>query len=138
MKQAEKFCMRKSLNNTGTNTYSTNIKKKRKSRFNRRFADLPIIVVLVTIAVRPEQSKRIRKIFFKGIYYINYRIALLSGSAVHCKPLELQNKREDSFPQAPGFYANGSFTFVVYCGADNFHLTDRLTTYTGLLGLNYK
>ena len=52
---------------------------------------------------------------------------ILPGSPVYCKPLGQQNKRNDSFPQSPGFCADGVFMLLMYFGADNIHLTDKIS-----------
>ena len=49
------------------------------------------------------------------------------GSPVYCKPLGQQKQSEDSFPQAPGFCADGNFILAMYVGADNLHLADKIS-----------
>ena len=50
------------------------------------------------------------------------------GSPVYCKPLGQKKMLKDSFPQAPGFCANGIFyIMVMYFGADNIHLIDKFS-----------
>ena len=51
---------------------------------------------------------------------------IFSGSAVYCKPLGQQKKRKDSFLQAPGFCADGIFTFVVHFGVDSSYYTHHI------------
>ena len=50
-------------------------------------------------------------------------------SSVYCKPLGQQKKSKYSFPQAPGFCADGIFILVMYFSADNIHLTDKISLY---------
>ena len=57
------------------------------------------------------------------------------GFPVYCKPLGQQKKRKDSFPQAPGFFADGIFILVMYFGADNIPLTDK-SVFTAYIGLS--
>ena len=49
------------------------------------------------------------------------------GFPVYCKPFGQQKKRKDSFPQVPGFCADSIFILVMYFGADDIHLTDRIS-----------
>ena len=49
------------------------------------------------------------------------------GFPVYCKPLGQQRKSEDSFPQAPGFCAEGMFILAMYFGADQLYLTDKIS-----------
>ena len=52
---------------------------------------------------------------------------ILPGSPVYWKPLGQQKQSEDSFPQARGFCADGIFILAMYFGADNLHLTDKIS-----------
>ena len=52
-----------------------------------------------------------------------------AGSPVYCKPLGQQKKSKDSFPHAPGVCANGIFILAMYFGADDIHLTDKISLY---------
>ena len=52
---------------------------------------------------------------------------ILSGSPVYCNPLGQQKKRNDPFPQAPDFCADGIFILLMYFGADYIHLTEKIS-----------
>ena len=51
------------------------------------------------------------------MYKLSSRI--LPGSAVYCKCLGQQKKRNDSFQLAPGFGADDMFIFAVYFDTDS-------------------
>ena len=63
---------------------------------------------------------------FQGICYKNCRVAFRLVLQFTANLLGSRKKSKYSFPQAPGFCADGIFILFMYFDADNIHLTDKI------------
>ena len=73
------------------------------------------------------QSKCVRKNEFSADLIQKLPSHISPGSPVYCKSLGQQKSCKDSFPQDHGFCTDGFFILVMYFGADNIHLTDKIS-----------
>ena len=68
-----------------------------------------------------------RKKNFRRICYKNCRVAFRLVLQFTANLFGSRKKSKYSFPQAPGFCADGDFILAMYFGADYIHLSDKIS-----------